>query len=297
MRALRVVLDPPVLDQHLRLEQAVELLDRQELVAQPTIERLDVRVLPRRTGLDVAAARTAEPAPVAQRVGREFGISYRTALRRREIGEAPQDVVDSYIAPAFEAPERDTAGEGPLDADGDPEPLLSTSQLLRLLHAARGSGSQDHDTDADARLLSLDLPDALIAVIERVLGSVDRYAGEQGMRDPHWRGRVLVTPPPGSAVPFSLHLLQLYESGAVSDAILVVQTAQHSPAWRPFARWPHCLLAAAALEGLPAAPLTVFCVSEEPEVRERFRDGFVRFGYVYPDGAVSEIVPRERAAA
>ena len=27
VRALRVVLDPPVLDQHLRLEQAVELLD------------------------------------------------------------------------------------------------------------------------------------------------------------------------------------------------------------------------------------------------------------------------------
>ena len=63
--ALRVVLDPPVLDQHLRLEQAVELLDGQELVAQPAVERLDVRLLPRRTGLDVAAARAGEPAPVA----------------------------------------------------------------------------------------------------------------------------------------------------------------------------------------------------------------------------------------
>ena len=42
VRALRVVLDPPVLEQHLRLEQAVELLDGQELVAQPAVERLDV---------------------------------------------------------------------------------------------------------------------------------------------------------------------------------------------------------------------------------------------------------------
>ena len=41
MRALRVVLDPPVLEQHLRLKQAVELLDGQELVAQPAVERLD----------------------------------------------------------------------------------------------------------------------------------------------------------------------------------------------------------------------------------------------------------------
>ena len=48
MRTLRVVLDPPVPEQHLRLEQAVELLDGQELVAQPAVERLDVWVLPRR---------------------------------------------------------------------------------------------------------------------------------------------------------------------------------------------------------------------------------------------------------
>ena len=39
--ALRVVLDPPVLDQHLRLEQAVELLDGQELVAQMRVVHFD----------------------------------------------------------------------------------------------------------------------------------------------------------------------------------------------------------------------------------------------------------------
>ena len=62
VRALRVVLDPPVLDQHLRLHQAVELLNGQELVAQPAVERLHLWVLPRHAKLDVAAARTAEPA-------------------------------------------------------------------------------------------------------------------------------------------------------------------------------------------------------------------------------------------
>ena len=35
MRALRVVLDPPVLEQHLRLEQAVELLDGQAVAMTP----------------------------------------------------------------------------------------------------------------------------------------------------------------------------------------------------------------------------------------------------------------------
>ena len=89
MRALRVVLDPPVLDQHLRLEQAVELLDGQELVAQPAVERLHVRVLPRRTGLDVAAARAAEPAPVAQGVGRELWTVVAADVPRRR--PAPGD--------------------------------------------------------------------------------------------------------------------------------------------------------------------------------------------------------------
>ena len=73
VRALRVVLDPPVLEQHLRLEQAVELLDGEELVAQPAVERLDVRVLPRRAGLNIAAACAGEPAPVAQGVGVNSG--------------------------------------------------------------------------------------------------------------------------------------------------------------------------------------------------------------------------------
>jgi hypothetical protein len=41
-----VVLDPPVLDQQPGLEQAVEGLDSQQLVAEPAAEALDVGVLP-----------------------------------------------------------------------------------------------------------------------------------------------------------------------------------------------------------------------------------------------------------
>ena len=70
MGALRVVLDPPFLDHDLRLEQRTELLDRQQFVAQPAVERLDVRVLPGRARLDVAGPRPRGVAPVAQRVRR-----------------------------------------------------------------------------------------------------------------------------------------------------------------------------------------------------------------------------------
>jgi hypothetical protein len=38
-----VVLDPPVLDQHLGLEQGIEGLDGEQLVTQPTAEALHVR--------------------------------------------------------------------------------------------------------------------------------------------------------------------------------------------------------------------------------------------------------------
>ena len=47
------------------------------------VERLDVWVLPRRAGLDVAAACAGEPAPVAQGVGRELGPLVATDVRRR----------------------------------------------------------------------------------------------------------------------------------------------------------------------------------------------------------------------
>ena len=92
MRALRVVLDPPVLEQHLRLEQAVELLDGQELVAQPAVERLDVWVLPRRVGLDVASDR-----PPRGRSGEARGFVRRVAERRAGT-EVSDRLLQSLIA-------------------------------------------------------------------------------------------------------------------------------------------------------------------------------------------------------
>jgi hypothetical protein len=44
-----VVVDPPVFDEHLGLEEAVELPAVEELVAEPAVERLDPVVLPRGT--------------------------------------------------------------------------------------------------------------------------------------------------------------------------------------------------------------------------------------------------------
>ena len=232
-----------------------------------------------------------------QRAVCELGIAPRTAARWRAIGAADRELVDAYLAPAFAAFARWRTDEESHAENGDHEALISTAQLLRLLHPAPRSGSAsaagaaaraDRDDDG-AGVLSLELPDGLIAVIERVLGSIDRHAGELGMRDPDWRGRVLVTPPPTSAVPFGVHLLQLFASGSVSDALLVVQAPQNSPWWRPFAGWPHCLLSIAALEGLPPAPLTVFLVSVDVDLRARFAAEFARLGYCYPDGAVSDI--------
>jgi len=42
-----VVVDPPVLDQHLGFEQGVEAVTVEELVTEPAVERLDPGVLPR----------------------------------------------------------------------------------------------------------------------------------------------------------------------------------------------------------------------------------------------------------
>jgi hypothetical protein len=69
VRAVGVVLDSPVGDEDLGLEECVELLDGQQLVAYAAAVGLDPRVLPGRAGLDVAGATAAEAAPVAQRVG------------------------------------------------------------------------------------------------------------------------------------------------------------------------------------------------------------------------------------
>jgi len=69
VRSVLVVVDPPVFDQDLRLGQAGEQLHAEQLVADATPEAFDVRVLPRRAGLDIGASGACEPTPVPKRVG------------------------------------------------------------------------------------------------------------------------------------------------------------------------------------------------------------------------------------
>ena len=74
-RALEIVFTPPVGQHHLELEQGVELLAVQELVAEPTVEVLDPGVLPRWTRVDEHCLGTGEPVPVDQDIGDELGLA------------------------------------------------------------------------------------------------------------------------------------------------------------------------------------------------------------------------------
>ena len=99
VRALRVVLDPPVLEQHLRLEQAVELLDGQELVAQPAVERLDVWVLPRRpNAVCTCPSRAATRSTIASPDGGRCPRAFRSARPAHAIMKATTggDLAISY---------------------------------------------------------------------------------------------------------------------------------------------------------------------------------------------------------
>ena len=89
-----VVLDPPVLDQHPGLEQAVEGLDGEQLVAQPAAEALHIGVLPGRARLDVAGPGAGEAAPVAQRVGGQLGAVVAADEPRRGAALGDQAVQD-----------------------------------------------------------------------------------------------------------------------------------------------------------------------------------------------------------
>src|SRR5688572_28682057 len=69
MRPVGVVLDPPGFDNNLSLEQRGELLDVEQLVPGPAVERLDERVLPGRAWLDERGPGAGQSAVVAQRPG------------------------------------------------------------------------------------------------------------------------------------------------------------------------------------------------------------------------------------
>ena len=72
MPAVVVVFGLPVADHDLGVEQRVEAVDVQALVAEPAVERLDVPVVPGRAGRDVEQA-GAGAGPVGHRVADELG--------------------------------------------------------------------------------------------------------------------------------------------------------------------------------------------------------------------------------
>src|ERR687885_3051659 len=72
VRAHRVVVPPPALDDDLRLAQRVEDLAIEQLVAQPGIERFDVAVLPGRARGNVGRLGAEGRDPGPDRLGHEF---------------------------------------------------------------------------------------------------------------------------------------------------------------------------------------------------------------------------------
>ena len=94
-----VVVLAPVFDQDPCFGEAGEQFDREQLVAHPGAEALDVGVLPRRAGLDVRAARAREATPVAQRVGGQLGaVVAANEHRRAALGDEALQRNDGLVA-------------------------------------------------------------------------------------------------------------------------------------------------------------------------------------------------------
>jgi hypothetical protein len=151
--SVHVVVDPPVLDEHLRLEQAVEAPAVEVFVAQSSVEQLDPGVLPGRAGVDEDRADTVEPAPVSHRVGDKL----RTVVEPHEGRGTPFD--DQAVQGGHDPVRID----GALDHDGralpgelvdDVEQLESAVVLGRVeleVERPQGvSGDEAHCADRDA---------------------------------------------------------------------------------------------------------------------------------------------------
>ena len=96
--ACHVVVDPPVLGEDLGLEEDVELLAVEVLVAHPAVEALDPGVLPGCPGSMKTVPGVVEAAPVGHRVGDELGAVVeadvgRCAAHRRQAFETGDDPI------------------------------------------------------------------------------------------------------------------------------------------------------------------------------------------------------------
>ena len=68
----RVVVPPPTLDEHLGLQERVELLSGQELVAEPAVEALAIAVLPRAAWFDEQGFHANLGEPLTHLLGRKL---------------------------------------------------------------------------------------------------------------------------------------------------------------------------------------------------------------------------------
>src|ERR1700733_3459965 len=110
--SVHVVVDPPVLDEHLRLEQAVEAPAVEEFVTQSSVERLDPGVLPGRTRVDEDRTDTVKTAPVAHRMGDELGT----------VVEAHEGRSAAFYDQAVQGGHHPIGVDGTLDHDGEALP-------------------------------------------------------------------------------------------------------------------------------------------------------------------------------
>src|SRR5262245_26303673 len=78
-----VVVPPPLLRQHLRLQHAVELLGVEQFVSHLAVERLRVAVLPRRPRVDVQRLQAGARHPHPDRLGDELRPVVAADVRRR----------------------------------------------------------------------------------------------------------------------------------------------------------------------------------------------------------------------
>jgi hypothetical protein len=85
---LAVELLAPVLGEDLRLGEAGELLEIEQLVADAGVEGLSERVLPRRSGLDVPRRDVGAGTPAPEGVGGELGpVVAAQVLRGATLGD------------------------------------------------------------------------------------------------------------------------------------------------------------------------------------------------------------------